>query len=81
MVWPNSQLCTYRRPVSIAASTAARLSGSCSTDISAWMPAWIFSQTRGTPKKSVGWAAPSVASRPVAASWQKYACPPKCTGR
>ena len=54
VVLPYWQLCTYSRPTSMAAATAARLASSCSMVSSAWMPAWIFSQTLGTPKNAVG---------------------------
>ena len=57
----------------------ARLAGSCSAASSAWMRAWIFSQTLGTPKKAVGCTAPSVAAS-SAALGQKYTCPALCTG-
>jgi hypothetical protein len=48
---------------------------------SAWMPAWIFSHTRGTPKNAVGWAAPTVASSRVDAFGQKNTCHPLVMAR
>src|SRR5215813_8781971 len=74
VVWPYWQLITYSRPVSMAAATAAFLASSCSMVSSAWMPAWIFSQTLGTPKKAVGLTWPTTLIASVG-TWQKYVWP------
>ena len=60
VLWPYWQLCTYSRPVAMAAATAAFLSSSCSPASSAWMPAMTFSKIRGTPKNAVGLTSPIV---------------------
>ncbi len=51
----------------MAASMAARLAGSVSMASTAWMPAWTFSQTLGTPKNDVGLTSPTVRTRSVLA--------------
>ena len=55
----------------MAAATAARRPSSASAASSAWMPAWIFSHTRGTPKKAVGRTSPTVPISSAEALWQK----------
>ena len=80
MVRPYWVLSTYRRPTSMACSTAARRAGSASPASRAWIPALIFSQTRGTPKNAVGWTSPT-ALISCCASGQKCTCPAVLTGR
>ena len=54
----------------MAWATAARLPSSCSAASRAWMPARIFSHTRGTPKNAVGRTCP-ITRTSCAASGQK----------
>ena len=68
VVCPYWQLRTYRRPASMAAAVAARRPSSASAASRACSPAWIFSQTRGTPKNAVGFTSATVPTSWVAAS-------------
>ena len=80
MVCPYWHASTYRRPVSIALATAARLASSCSRVNSDSMPARIFSHTRGTPKKPLGRTFPTTRTS-CAESGQKWTCVPVWMGR
>ena len=60
--WSRGRTAATRRtpgPTAIASATACFLASSVSIASRPPMPVWIFSQTRGTPKKRVGRTSPS----------------------
>ena len=68
VVCPYWQLSTYFARSPSPARRPPAGPGRLLAASSAMMPAWIFSQTRGTPKKAVGRTSPSVPTSSVAAS-------------